>query len=516
MKTTNNSVSQGNSSMDRREFIRGVAAGATLAAAGLGNVRAATDAGEGAATPTAAGAPFVAIQMSPHSMLDEGIEKCLDLVQETAAVNCLMVYSHAYGGNMRKPARILANDHGVPARDNTQRKLPVVWVKTHDEFYKNTTLRHQKVDDAFVYAKNDLFAELVEPCRKRGIKLYARILEGDGRTIANFQQSVTQDINGRATGTACWNNPNCKNFWVDTAADLFSNYELDGFQWGAERSGPLMNTILPWNNEPPSCFCEYCRTRAKTKGIDADRARQGYSDLYDLVRGVAANKPRPADGTFTAFLRVLLRYPEVLAWEYQYRMSREEVLQAMYAKIKSIKPSAQVGWHIDHEPSSWDLVARAEWTYEEMAPYSDYIKFIAYHAVLGPRIHDWYLERFKRSVLADLSLEQSLDLYYTLFNYDKNAEPSVGDLSKKGMSAEYVESETKHSVASANGKTKMYTGIGFDVPASPPDDPEVIYQATLKSFQAGAAGVVISREYEEMRVPNLQAVGRAARQVAKA
>jgi hypothetical protein len=31
----------------------------------------------------------------------------------------------------------------------------------------------------------------------------------------------------------------------------------------------------------------------------------------------------------------------------------------------------------------------------------------------------------------------------------------------------------------------------------------------LKAFEAGAGGIVVSREYEEMRVPNLKAVGRA-------
>jgi len=150
-----------------------------------------------------------------------------------------------------------------------------------------------------------------------------------------------------------------------------------------------------------------------------------------------------------------------------------------------------------------------------MAPYSDYIKIIVYHAVLGPRIRNWYLERARRSILGDLSLEQSLDLYYTLFGFDKNAEPAVNTLSSKGMSSEYVFTETKRSVAAANGKTKIYSGIGFDVPNSPPEDTETIYQATRKAFDAGAGGIVISREYEEMRVPNLKAVGRAVREIAK-
>jgi hypothetical protein len=297
--------------------------------------------------------------------------------------------------------------------------------------------------------------------------------------------------------------------------DLFRSYELDGIQWGAERQGPLMNVILPWNNNPPTCFCEFCRARGKAHGIDAERARKGYEELYNFVQGQMAGQPKPADGVFVGFLRVMIRYPEILSWEYQYRLAREEILQAMNQRVKSVKPAAQVGWHVDHQPSSWDIVYRAELSYAEMAPYSDFIKFIAYHDVLAPRIRNWYLARFQRTILSEVPLEDSLDLYYELFGYDKNAEPKLEELTRKGFSPDYVYRETKRSVASAAGKTKIYPGIGFDVPGSPPADPEKIYEATIKAFDAGASGIVVSREYEEMRVPNLKAVGRAVRELAK-
>jgi hypothetical protein len=228
-----------------------------------------------------------------------------------------------------------------------------------------------------------------------------------------------------------------------------------------------------------------------------------------------AGEPKPAEGVFTVFLRHLIRYPEILSWQYQYRLSREEVMKGMFKTIKAIKPEAQVGWHVDHQPSSWDLIHRAEMSYEEMAPYSDFIKLILYHGVLGWRIRNWYIERFQRTVLSELSLEQSLDLYYALFGYDRNVEPSVDQLEDQGFSPDYVYRETKRSVASANGKTEIYSGIGFNVPGGPPEDPEKIYQATLRAFEAGAGGIVVSREYEEMRVPNLKAVGRAVNELSR-
>jgi hypothetical protein len=492
----------------RREFLKAVALPALTGLADAQRV------------PTGPAQKFNGIQMGPQTILDEGIERCLDLIQDTAGINALMVYSHTYHGDIRKPPQLLATDHGAPPRDMRNRKLPWVWVKPHEEYYKGTILRHQKVDKSFEYADRDLFAELVEPCRKRGMKLYARILEGTGREVARmvegYSKVETVDIYGRPTLVPCWNHPDYRAWWNATVEDLFRSYSLDGLQWGAERQGPLMNVILPWNDGAPVCFCEHCRARGRDKGIDAERARKGFEELYVYVRGMMAGKLHPADGVFTGFLRVLLRYPEILAWEYQYRLAREEVLQGMYGTAKGIKPTAQVGWHVDHQPSSWDLVYRAEMSYEEMAPYSDFIKFIAYHDVLGPRIRFWYLERLQKTVLGELSLGESLDLYYDLFGYDKKVEPKFDQLATTGFSPDYVYRETKRSVASAAGKTKIYTGVGFDVPwgsATMPADPEKVYEAVLKAFEGGADGIVVSREYEEMRLPNLKAVGRAMREV---
>jgi hypothetical protein len=508
--------------VDRRDFIKQITA--AVPATGVVAVMAgATRAQELQGQPPMAGrqtaaspkaVPFVGIQMGPHTMLDEGIEHTLDLIAETAAVNCVIPYSHGYNGAFIKALRDRA-DHGVPLTDNRGRNFPLVWVRARDEFYKNTTLRHQPITPEHEHANRDLFAEMVEPCRKRGMKVYARVLEAGGRTITNFDKVVTRNIDDRPTRTACWRHPEYIGFWSDTVADLFTNYDLDGFQWGAERMGPLMNVICPWNNDPPTCFCEHCVKAGKEVGIDPERARAGYRELWQYVQGQMAGRPRPADGMFVGFMRVLTRYPEILAWEREYRLGREAICAAMYKRAKAVKPAAEVGWHVDHQPSSWDLVYRAEMSYEDMAPHSDFIKFIAYHKVLGPRIRDWYIARLQRTILGEVSPKDSLDLYYDLFGYDKTVEPQLDELRRRGFSPDYVYRETKRSVASANGKLKIYTGVGFNVPGSPPDDPESVYEATRRSLAAGASGVVISREYEEMQLPNLRAVGRAVRELAQ-
>ncbi len=307
MTDTNN-----NGLIDRRSFIETLAALAIVP----GGSRPAGAAEQQPAPASRPAGTFNGIQMGPHTILDEGIERTLDLIGETAGINAVMPYSHAYNAGLVKRLRDRA-DHGVPLTDNTARRFPLVWVRTHDRYYKDTSLRHQVVAPEDEHSKRDLFAELVEPARKRGMKIYARILESSAmsRVVANYARVVTRDVDDKPTNVACWNHPEYVAFWAGTMEDLFRSYDLDGVQWGAERMGPLMNVISPWNNNPPTCFCEHCRARGRAVGIEAERARQGYKELHAYVQGQMAGAPRPPEGMFGGFLRVLIRYPEILSWE---------------------------------------------------------------------------------------------------------------------------------------------------------------------------------------------------------
>jgi hypothetical protein len=116
-----------------------------------------------------------------------------------------MVYSHADHGDLRKPPQLLAADHGVPSREMRGRKPSAVWVKPHERYDKDTTLRHQVPDRSFEYADRALFQELHEPARKHGMKVYARIPEGASPTIQNFATVATRDVHGKPAHVACWN-----------------------------------------------------------------------------------------------------------------------------------------------------------------------------------------------------------------------------------------------------------------------------------------------------------------------
>ena len=113
--------------LDRRSFIERLAALAAVADLGRQPLAAA----EPDASRAAPAGTFNGIQMGPHTILDEGIERTLDLIADTAAINAVMPYSHAYNAALIKPLRDRA-DHGVPLTDNAGRRFPLVWVRTHN------------------------------------------------------------------------------------------------------------------------------------------------------------------------------------------------------------------------------------------------------------------------------------------------------------------------------------------------------------------------------------------------
>ena len=111
------------------------------------------------------------------------------------------------------------------------------------------------------------------------------------------------------------------------------------------------------------------------------RARAGFRALGELTRG----GKRPVDGYYVTLWRIMLRYPEILAWENLWHDSLRETYAAIYAKVKSIKPAVGVGWHIWHQ-NSFTPIYRAEQDLSEFAKYSDFLKMVMYHNCGGERM----------------------------------------------------------------------------------------------------------------------------------
>lgn len=462
---------------------------------------------------------LIGVQLGSHSIFDEGPEHCLDILQNEGSINAVFVYSHTYQGFAKgRNPNALAPDHGVEIRDPRERDLTMVWVPPHDEYYAETFLRHRQQSDRFEYADRDVFDEIIGPAHRRGVKLYARILEGFGRQLAeripNWVNILSVDVYGRLNHLPCWNKPAYRNWWLGTVEDLFKSYPLDGFKWGSERSGPLPNVLMGawWGEYVPICFCESCRAKGRAQGINVDRARRGFQELYEFIYGLLQGTADATDGVLVTVLRYLLRYPEILAWEYMWHESRESLKREMYGAIKAIDPEAQVGYHVYHQGTTWDPIYRAEMDYSELVNYADWLKPVVYHDIAGPRVKANFVERTKDGILQELSEPMILNLLYAVMGFDPAQEPELDEMDERGFSADYVYRETKRCVQGVNDQIPVYPGLGFDIPWGGdhfPSEPDLVYQTTMKAFEAGASGLVVSREYDEMRLPNLNAVRRA-------
>jgi hypothetical protein len=131
----------------------------------------------------------------------------------------------------------------------------------------------------------------------------------------------------------------------------------------------------------------------------------------------------------------------------------------------------------------------------------------------------WVVDRMRKGLFREFSDPQSLQILYSVLGLDPKAEPPLEQLDRTGFSPDYVFRETRRCVAGVAGKCQVYAGIGFDVPFNDqhyPSSPEKVYESTVKAIEAGAGGVLASRDYAEMRLANLRAFGKAMRDKGKA
>jgi hypothetical protein len=258
-----------------------------------------------------------------------------------------------------------------------------------------------------------------------------------------------------------------------------------------------------------TCFCEFCQRKAAARGIDFERTRQGYLQLEKFVQASRAGK-RPVDGYYVTLWRLMLRYPELLAWEMLWTDSLRETYRAIYDKVKSVNAAVGVGWHIWHN-NSFNPIYRAEQDLSEIGKYSDFLKMVIYHNCAGERMAG-YIDSVSRTMFADVPKEELLEFHYRVMNFE---EKPYAQIPMTGFSPDYVFRETDRARKGLEGlKTLLWPGIDIDIPTAPghsKSTPEITKQAVLAAFRGGADGVILSRKYSEMRLENLSGAGSAVK-----
>lgn len=447
---------------------------------------------------------FVGIQIGLISFLDEGVEPVLDFLQEKAHINALLPSTVSWSRGNAGRATDWFPDHGKAEVDEL---VGGGMFRIDPRYYNATTIREFAAPDP-EYQGVDFLELIQDEARKRGMGIYPYYCETSrveprSVNVPGWVQLLEVDAYGRRTGRPCVNNPDYQAWWRAVLENHFKNYDIDGFIWGIERKGPL---FLMMDGNPPTCFCRYCRERARDAGLDLEAARRGYIELHEYFTRVRSGV-RPGDGHLVEFLRVLLHNPEIFAYEKLWHECHKQLAQDVYGTCKWLKPDAYVGMHIWQYVNTFNPFLRAQWRLEEMRHYADWVKPVVYHVAAGPRFHG-IIQGYLRSWLGDFEPEEATRFLYKILQLD---EAAFADLPSTGFSADYVFNETARTVRALAPDVQVYPGLGVGVQniGSLRVTPEDVKASVRASYEAGATGIVLCRNYSEASLDTIAAVGEA-------
>jgi hypothetical protein len=457
------------------------------------------------------------VQVGAVSFVDEGVEKVLDVFQQHAAADTLFVttFTHGRGLAGRQMPGVKFPDHGSQQSDD-KNFYGGNYATPHPEYYAKTII---KVPHAPDLGKFDVLQAVIGPSRKRKMKVVCCIEDQWHAEVSGVSECLEVDLMGRKGNTLCLFNPNVREFWRALVTDTVRSYDIDGIMLFNERNGPLLNALGASHFqaiEPTrvTCFCNYHIQEAKKHGIDVERAKQGYAQLAKFIQGSLKGQ-RPSDGYYVEFERLLLEYPEIIAWDKLFDLGKHQVLEDVYDTAKSSNKNIQVGFHIEHV-NSFNPFFRATRNYEELAGKADFLKIVVYNNCGGERYAN-FIRNIGSTLFRDVPLEELMRMNNHLLNYANEA--PLDQLATAGLSPDYVFREMRRAMAGAKNKCRVLAGIDVGIPTAPDSrkaSPDDTYAATAAALKAGSDGIILSRKYSEMMLGNVEAAGRAIRDAGKA
>lgn len=454
---------------------------------------------------------FTGVQCMPQSVFDEGVENMLDFMQQEGGIDTVCISTHVMHGGGGRPSPADQADHGVPKTPNTDKPLARIWIPYEDANFEGTSLRMpQGTPETEDLGGKDVLEAILEPAHRRGMKVYARHLEGFHYPLLQyfpvFEKVRQLNCLGERVEAPCWNHPEYRAFWYGYVRDVLKRYPVDGLYLGAERDapfGPLFHAATP-----AVCFCEHCAERARKSNIDVARAREGMQKLTRLMQ----TKELPLDGMFINILRLWMKYPETMAWETLQAESKWSLFAELYHFGKAVRGEIPIGWHLPMYPLNHDIFSRAGWEYDKIAQNCDFIKPSLYFDVNAARLYD-AIPKMQQHYLRDFTNKEVYEFFQTIFNMDKSAEPTYEESETNPFSPKYVYHEAKRAADKCKGLARVYGGIGVNVPNEDIDQkPEWVYHAAKAALEAGCDGLLLSREYHYMTKGSLNAAKKAVQE----
>lgn len=459
--------------------------------------------------------PLIGIQISPISFVDEGIPQCLDTLQGGVGANTLMIGTVSWLGLKvgRRISHALEGfpDHGVQAPYQMEGGS---YIRSRPEYYSKSFIRDFASKDPELGGM-DILQAVIPEAKARGMKVIPEFMEplfkyaGHGSAaavkIANMPQCLEVDLLGRIAGEPCTSNPDYRNWWKGMIEEHCREYDIDGIMWCNERNSPLDRMM---QGQAPGCFCTTCRDEARARGIDVERVKSAFFNVWNWFKSVKAGDAQ-VDGAAIGFLRVLLENPEILLWERFWLERSKDLDRELYGIVKWINPKLSFGlnvWNRNH----FNPIRKAQWAWEEQTQWADWVKPITYQHQAG----EVFLKEmgfFGSTLLSDFTRDEFVPVMYRLLGLN---EAPADKVMAAGMDPDtYVYGQCLDAVRGVNGKAKVYMGIGIDAPRIYPEQavctPDIAYRSVHATFRAGGEGVVFSPNYAGMNLTTLQGAARA-------
>jgi hypothetical protein len=450
---------------------------------------------------------FVGIQIGAISFIDEGVEAVLDLLQEKAGVNALLISALSWSRGNAGRASFGFPDHGVQEPDNLQGGA---FFKPNPLYYENTFHKHFEAPDP-LYKDFDTFADVIPAARKRGMKVYPYYCETAASSIKHLWQPgfvhfLDRDHWGRVATRPSLLNPHYKIWWHSVIEDWFRSHDLSGLLWGIERQSPLMDILRA---DSSTGFDDYFKAEARARGIDVERALKGYQAIDHFLQG-GRRGDRPRDGVFVTFMRQVLHHPEVLMWEKMWLDAHQAFYHEIGGLVKYFNPKNEFGLGIWQIINTYNPYLKAQYDAADYADHADWLKPVLYHTPAGARFAN-FADSWQKGILADASVDGAYNALATALELAEFIAPHE-EAPLAGFKPEYVKKWTADLIASTNGRCKVYSGVGVGVGdggATKKITPQEVQDAVHASFDGGASGILISRNYSEADLSGIEAVGTA-------
>jgi hypothetical protein len=355
----------------------------------------------------------VAASLYPWDLMDEGVERILDTLQEHA--RCNSTYLVALMHDEKRPLTDFYYPHNPKRLVYWPEDSRAYWHPDQD-FYKNCRIQ-PRLSDRPELRGTDWLQRLIDASRKRNMYTGAELSHTwiDKERLGNdFPDVVQKDVYGqpisdRIGPPICFNHPDVRAYGIALYTDLVSNYDIDMVQTCIMGLAP--GPYARNDNElerlfglaQGGCFCEHCQQRAKDIGLDwkgiLERLRwiaEGYGNL----NGPAATELALLKASSTSIAALLMDTPELYEW-LKFRINS---LTSFYAEIHKACHACRNDidvrlnhWTLYPELSGMDLKA--------LSPYLDSIRSSDYCEQSGDPLRlEWkrkYLHSIRRAIGID-------------------------------------------------------------------------------------------------------------------